>query len=237
MLITGAMGIPGGGRTFITERVKRHFNTIGYCDFSPEAISTMFTTIVNHFFAAFDDAVKTLIPKLVEAQKHLFKEVLADLLPTPSRAHYLFNLRDIWKVFLGVCALIPKKVPETIVVARCWTHEVNRVFGDRLIDDGDRVWLKNKLDHYIKDELEFEPEEVIRFSAAQPHKHRRTQLVCVSPLLITGIRLLWPVAFSRNPVSLYRGIIQLCPVQTSTIQHRVFRKHLSLSQCWHDVLP
>ncbi|CAD7963334.1 unnamed protein product [Amoebophrya sp. A120] len=150
MLVAGSMGTPGGGRTFITERLKRHFNVLGYSDFTGAAITTMFTTIANKFFDPFPEDVKALVPKLVEAQKEVFNKVLLDLLPTPARAHYLFNLRDIWKVFMGVCALLPKKVEGPIVLLRCWCHEVSRVFGDRLIDAGDRTWLQNLLEEKIK---------------------------------------------------------------------------------------
>ncbi|CAD7943415.1 unnamed protein product [Amoebophrya sp. A25] len=160
MLIAGAMGTPGGGRTFITERLKRHFNVLGYSDFTGAAITTMFTTILNKFYETFPEDVKAVVPTLVEAQKEVFAKVLDDLLPTPARAHYLFNLRDIWKVFLGVCHLLPKKVEGPVVLARCWCHEVNRVFGDRLIDDGDRNWLQALLEEKVKNNLQMDPAEI-----------------------------------------------------------------------------
>jgi hypothetical protein len=85
-----------------------------YADFAEEALTTMFTTITNTFFQNLDDSAKALIPTLVETQKQVFNEALLELLPTPARAHYLFNLRDTWKVFLGICSLTGKKVRSKI---------------------------------------------------------------------------------------------------------------------------
>jgi len=97
---------------------------------------------------------------MVQAQQNIYASVLKELLPTPARAHYLFNLRDIWKVFLGVCSLIPKKVDGPLSVIRCWCHEVNRVFSDRLIDQGDRDWLQQQLETQLKDSFKVEPSEI-----------------------------------------------------------------------------
>lgn len=73
------------------------------------------------------------------------------LLPTPTKSHYLFNLRDVARVCLGLtmlpaAALPPGRAGATKFV-RLWVHETLRVFYDRLTDDGDRLWLLN----YVKD--------------------------------------------------------------------------------------
>lgn len=59
--------------------------------------------------------------------------------------HYTFNLRDISKVFGGVCNASVKYVTDTPSIIRCWYHEIMRVFHDRLIDDPDREFIKNTL--------------------------------------------------------------------------------------------
>jgi dynein heavy chain len=70
---------------------------------------------------------------------------MKELLPTPTKSHYLFNLRDFGKVILGVCLADKDRVNEINVVARLWTHEIWRVFADRLINDEDRMLILRTL--------------------------------------------------------------------------------------------
>uniref|UniRef100_A0A0G4EZA7 AAA+ ATPase domain-containing protein n=1 Tax=Chromera velia CCMP2878 TaxID=1169474 RepID=A0A0G4EZA7_9ALVE len=140
-----AMGPPGGGRTFITNRLVRHYNVLAYCDISDAAIMTIFSTMCNYFFQTFPENVQKLSQALVASTLEVFQTILRELLPTPSKSHYTFNLRDIWKVFQGVCSLKPKSITAPDGVLRGWVHECSRVFGDRLIDDKDRGWLKDLL--------------------------------------------------------------------------------------------
>ena len=64
-----------------------------------------------------------------------------ELLPTPMKSHYLFNLRDFAKVIIGVCLGDKDRISTQDIVARLWTHEVWRVFADRLINEEDRIYL------------------------------------------------------------------------------------------------
>lgn len=96
-----AMGPPGGGRTFITERLKRHHNMICAIDMQRSSVESIFKTIVEYFLMGFDDSVKVLKDPLVSGAYDIFELVHKELLPTPAKSHYTFNLRDIWKVFQG----------------------------------------------------------------------------------------------------------------------------------------
>ena len=73
------------------------------------------------------------------------------MLPTPSKSHYTFNLRDISKVMQGMLQIRTAKCADADGLVRLWVHEASRVFCDRLVDDDDRAWFNNKLAAIIKE--------------------------------------------------------------------------------------
>lgn len=56
-----------------------------------------------------------------------------ELLPTPAKSHYTFNLRDLSKVFQGTLMVAPSSCPSRDVLLRLWVHESCRVFHDRCV--------------------------------------------------------------------------------------------------------
>lgn len=71
--------------------------------------------------------------------------IAEELLPTPARSHYTFNLRDLSKQFQGLLMVTPSTCPDKEALARLWIHEACRVFADRLVSDEDREYFEKML--------------------------------------------------------------------------------------------
>ncbi|KAL1139307.1 hypothetical protein AAG570_006293 [Ranatra chinensis] len=72
---------------------------------------------------------------IVKMTISLYKTVIEKMLPTPAKMHYLFNLRDISKVFQGLLRSNTDNQNKKPNFLRLWIHEAFRVFNDRLIDE------------------------------------------------------------------------------------------------------
>lgn len=71
----------------------------------------------------------------------MYQGVEEKLRPIPAKSHYTFNLRDMSKIFQGICSASPKTCTTKIDVIRLWVHENQRVFGDRMINNEDKEVL------------------------------------------------------------------------------------------------
>ena len=157
-----AMGPPGGGRTFITQRYVRHFNVMNFVPFSDESLNTVFCTIIDWFMnKGFGGPVKSMGHPLVDGTIDVYNSISKNLLPTPAKSHYTFNLRDISKVVQGVAQITPDNCKDKEGIARLWSHEVYRVFYDRLVNDEDRTWFAGMVAEKTKDYFQIEWKKIV----------------------------------------------------------------------------
>ncbi|EDQ84751.1 uncharacterized protein MONBRDRAFT_39136 [Monosiga brevicollis MX1] len=95
----------------------------------------------NDISARFLRHLDRLGQSLVQASAAVYKAAVTNLLPTPAKSHYTFNLRDFARVVQGVMLVPASHLTESNKLVRLWVHEVYRVFYDRLVDDDDRAYL------------------------------------------------------------------------------------------------
>ena len=144
-VLLAAMGPPGGGRNPISQRLIRHFNVINATPLDDESLHVIFDTILGGFTTPFAEPVRLLAPAVVSATILVYNTIAEQLLPTPSKPHYTFNLRDLGKVFQGLLMSEARRVPGPADFARLWVHEARRVFADRLVSVADREWFDGQL--------------------------------------------------------------------------------------------
>nr|XP_060483981.1 dynein axonemal heavy chain 12 [Panthera onca] len=151
--LMAAMGPPGGGRNPVTPRFIRHFNICSINTFSDETMVRIFSSIVAFYLRTHEFPPEYFLigNQLVSGTMEVYKQSMENLLPTPTKSHYTFNLRDFSRVIRG-CLLIEKDAVESKhTMTRLFVHEVLRVFYDRLVNNEDRYWLFNLIKAVIKD--------------------------------------------------------------------------------------
>ncbi|MEQ2218274.1 Dynein heavy chain 3, axonemal [Xenoophorus captivus] len=159
VLFISAMGPPGGGKNDITGRFTRHLNIISIDSFDDETLTKIFSSIVDwHFSNGFDASFFRLGKIMVQATMSVYKATIDSFLPTPSKSHYIFNLRDFSRVIRGVLLAPPTHMQDGEKLIRLWIHEIYRVFYDRLIDSADKEMfftiVKEKTSNFFKMNLE-----------------------------------------------------------------------------------
>jgi dynein heavy chain len=97
-----AMGKPGGGRAELSPRIMSKFHVVNYTVPTESNMKRIFETIALLKFQVFDEEIKNMAEPLAIATINLFNSVQEHFLPTPAKSHYVFNMRDVSKVFQGL---------------------------------------------------------------------------------------------------------------------------------------
>uniref|UniRef100_G3T3T9 Dynein axonemal heavy chain 6 n=1 Tax=Loxodonta africana TaxID=9785 RepID=G3T3T9_LOXAF len=139
--IVSACAPPGGGRNPVTPRFIRHFSMLCLPMPSEHSLKQIFQAILNGFLSDFPPAVKQTASNIVEAAVEIYNRMSIDLLPTPAKSHYVFNLRDLSKCVQGILQCDPGTIREEIQIFRLFCHECQRVFHDRLINNEDKHYF------------------------------------------------------------------------------------------------
>jgi len=143
VVCAAACAPPGGGRNEVSPRLLRHFHMVWLTNLSETSMSRIFTNILKGFMDNFLPDIAAVAEPIVKSSVNIYVRIQKELLPTPLRSHYTFNLRDLSKIFQGMLMVKPKHLSDRSSVLNLWCHESARVFRDRLINEEDRDWFND----------------------------------------------------------------------------------------------
>lgn len=156
MQYLAAMPHPGGGRNDIPERLKRRFSVFNCTLPANSSIDLIFQTLGCGYFTAergFTGEVIDTVTKLVEITRQLWQDVKVKMLPTPAKFHYVFNLRDISRIWGGMLMIAADECTATKDILGLWRHECSRVIADRFVDLKDVAWFNSRIESNLADQL------------------------------------------------------------------------------------
>lgn len=127
----------------------------------------IFSNIMDWFYESctpsLNKQMESMKDSIVRATIWIYNQVstVKELLPTPAKAHYIYNLRDISKIFLGISKGSSISLISVISFIKLWSHECLRVFSDRMINNEDQNFFEQLLARIIRTEWNKDWSEVM----------------------------------------------------------------------------
>lgn len=99
---------PKAGSFTVNPRLHRHFSTLCISMPSKQDLSTIYSALLNQHLTNFADKIKKLASSIITATIDLYSEVRANFLPTATKFHYVFSMRELGSLFQGIFMARPK---------------------------------------------------------------------------------------------------------------------------------
>ncbi|KAI9144584.1 dynein heavy chain and region D6 of dynein motor-domain-containing protein [Paraphysoderma sedebokerense] len=158
----GAMGTPGGGRNEIDSRFESLFNVFNITFPNTTSLSHIYSSILAGHLMPFTDEVKNLTLTVTKMSLDLYTQIVRSLLPTPTKFHYIFNLRDISRLYEGLCLARTDRFDEPKKVIRLWRNESLRIFHDRCTNEQDKAFVSKTISELLKTNYPTDEEYICR---------------------------------------------------------------------------
>nr|KAJ3423035.1 Dynein heavy chain 10, axonemal [Polyrhizophydium stewartii] len=158
----GSMGTPGGGRSDIDPRFASLFAIFNITFPKDASLLRIYSSIIEGHTSIFSEDVKRAVSKLTNMTLKLYSDISKNLMPTPSKFHYIFNLRDISRIYEGLLLATPDHFDTGRQFARLWRNEAMRVFYDRLVTDADREYVSKLINRLVLDNFEASEEYITK---------------------------------------------------------------------------
>lgn len=150
-----AMIHPGGGRNDIPSRLKQKFCIFNCTLPSNQSMDKIFTSIAEGYFCdtRFNAEIVNFVSQLVPLTRVLWQKTKIKMLPTPAKFHYVFNLRDLSRIWQGILTIKGGECQNARTIMKLWRHECMRVISDRFTTYEDKQWFDQKMGQTVKEDF------------------------------------------------------------------------------------
>lgn len=121
------MGRAGGGRNEVDPRFVSKFAVINLQFPLESTLKHIYGSILKGHLLVFPSKVQAVADVIIAMTLDLFKIATVELPPTPSRFHYIFNLKDLSRTYDGILLTRPTNVNDPRQLVRVWRNEFTRV--------------------------------------------------------------------------------------------------------------
>ncbi|XP_066216240.1 dynein axonemal heavy chain 14 [Saccopteryx leptura] len=148
--------VPSVGGKDVSPRLLKHFSILVLPHPPQSALSTIFQAHLGMYFSIhnFTADVHKSKDHIITCSLAIYYQVCQSMLPTPTKCHYIFNLRDMFKLLLGLLQADKTVINSKEMAALFFVHEATRVFHDRLIEHTDKTlfyqFLSKELESYFQ---------------------------------------------------------------------------------------
>ncbi|XP_075221546.1 dynein axonemal heavy chain 10-like [Lycorma delicatula] len=132
-----AMDKAGGGRNEVDTRFISMFSVWNMAFPSDDTVTHIYQSILEGHVKAnnCNASIQLLAERIVTLTLQVYKAITKELPATPSKFHYIFNLRDLSRITAGLVQSKAAFYTSDRQFLRLWRNEITRVLFDRLISD------------------------------------------------------------------------------------------------------
>jgi dynein heavy chain len=112
---------------------------------SKDSIQKIYSSMLKKHLLEFPEECISCIDQITQATLSLYYQCSEKLPRTPVKFHYIFNLRDLSRVYEGLMLSTTDQINTKAGLIRLWRNESLRVFSDRLINETDRTLVGDNL--------------------------------------------------------------------------------------------
>ena len=144
-----AMGMAGGGLFNISDRLLRHFFFIHVPKMKSASLAQILTGIMGTRMTKYNQSIQDFSQPVVASLIQYYESAVQNLLPVPSKLHYIFSLRNLVRVVKGLLLPLPSEMSSDTSFVKLFYHEMEREFFDRLNTPADRKWFATTMNDVI----------------------------------------------------------------------------------------